>query len=270
MRLATLRNEPDSAQPSAAQPFAFKLSNVTVAYRSYQERPSSLKETVIRFMRTGKMKHYSTFDALNDVSLEINKGTVLGIIGSNGSGKSTLLKVMAQVLKPTQGRVVVNGSVSSLIELGVGFDPELNAVENIFLNGSLHKKSNADIKSRVDHILEFAELHDFARTPIKYFSSGMAARLGFAVAIDINPDILIVDEILAVGDERFQAKCSTVFQNFLKSGKTIIIVSHDMSMLEHTAREIVLLSRGKIVFRGDPHHAIGMYRDKSYETALQG
>lgn len=270
MSLATARKDVGEAGKMAATgELAFHLSNVTVAYRSYQERPSSLKETVIRFLRTGKMRHYSTFNALSDVCLDIKKGTVLGIIGSNGSGKSTLLKVMAQVLKPTQGDVLVDGSVSSLIELGVGFDPELNAVENIYLNGSLHKKSRAEIKSRVNHILEFAELHDFANTPIKYYSSGMAARLGFAVAIDIDPDILIVDEILAVGDERFQSKCREVFKNFLSSGKTIIIVSHDMTMLEQTAQEVVLLSRGRLVYRGNPSSAISMYRDKTYETALQ-
>lgn len=247
---------------------AILLEEVTVAYRSYKERPSSLKEALIRLLRKGSLKHYSTFNALANINLNIPYGRVLGFIGSNGSGKSTLLKVMAQVLKPTAGNVQVNGSVSSLIELGVGFDPELNAIENIYLNGSLHKKSRSQIKLRVEKILDFAELHDFATTPIKYYSSGMAARLGFAVAIDIDPDILLVDEILAVGDERFQEKCRGVFKQFLKSGKTIVIVSHDMHMLAEITQEIALLSKGSIVFQGDPQTAIQMYRDKSYETAL--
>jgi ABC-type polysaccharide/polyol phosphate transport system ATPase subunit len=256
------------AQP-AAGPLAFSLSNVTVGYRSYRERPSSLKETLIRFFRSGTFKHYSTFDALSDLSLDIPRGIVFGIIGSNGSGKSTLLKVLAQVLKPTAGKVTVSGSISSLIELGVGFDPELNAIENIYLNGSLHKKSRKQIEKRVDSILDFAELHEFATTPIKYYSSGMAARLGFAVAIDIDPDILLVDEILAVGDERFQAKCGEVFQRFLNSGKTIVIVSHNMDLIQSTAQQAILLSKGKIVFNGAPAEAVKLYRDNSYKTALE-
>ena len=179
-----------------------------------------------------------------------------------------MLKVLAQVLKPTIGEVRVNGSVASLIELGVGFDPELNAIENIYLNGSLHRKTKAHMKKRVDIILDFAELHEFANTPIKYYSSGMAARLGFSAAIDIDPDILLVDEILAVGDERFQEKCSGVFKSFFDSGKTIVLVSHNTDMLESTADQIALLSKGELVYLGDPKVAVQMYRDKSYETRL--
>lgn len=243
--------------------------NISVAYRSYKERPSSLKESVIKFMRTGKFPASSTFKALSDVSFSIPRGTVFGMIGSNGSGKSTMLKVLAGVLKPTGGQVRVRGTVASLIELGVGFDPELNAVENIYLNGSLHKRSRKQIKDRVNSIIDFAELHDFASTPIKYYSSGMAARLGFSVAIEIDPDILLIDEILAVGDERFQAKCMDVFHKFLARGKTIVMVSHDLEMISRTATRIGLLSRGHLVFDGDPKQAVQMYRDNSYETALK-
>lgn len=248
---------------------AITVRDVTVSYRSYKERPTSLKEALIRIVREGKWRHYSTFDALSGVNFELRKGEVLGLIGSNGSGKSTLLKVIARVLAPTKGDVTVSGPISSLIELGAGFDPELNAVENIFLNASLHKKTRAQIKSRIDHILEFAELKDFAHTPVKYYSSGMYARLGFAVAIDIDPDILLVDEILAVGDERFQEKCNHVFERFLKEGKTIIIVSHTMSLIETMCSKALLLARGEVAYYGDPHEAVKLYRDGSYQTRLQ-
>ncbi len=262
---SSFRQSPRSSQSSD---IAIKASNVTVAYRSYKERPSSAKEWFIRLINGQGLRHYSTFNALSDVSFEIPKGKVFGIIGSNGSGKSTLLKVLASVLKPTTGQLEVNGSVASLIELGVGFDPELNAIENIYLNGSLHKKSRAYLRDRVESILEFSDLHEFASTPIKYYSSGMAARLGFAVAIDIDPEILLVDEILAVGDERFQLKCQEVFKRFLASGKTIVLVSHDLNMLESTADEVALLSRGELIFLGDPTTALHLYRDENYKTAL--
>ncbi|MBN8547732.1 MAG: ABC transporter ATP-binding protein [Deltaproteobacteria bacterium] len=259
---------PSSTQSAAEPQSIISVQNVTVAYRSYKERPSSLKESVIRLMRTGKFAGSMTMEALSNVSLTIPKGAVYGLIGSNGSGKSTMLKVLAQVLKPTGGTVTVKGTVASLIELGVGFDPELNAIENIYLNGSLHKRSRAQIKSRVESIIEFAELREFATTPIKYYSSGMAARLGFSVAIEIDPDILLVDEILAVGDERFQVKCMEVFHRLLREGKTIVIVSHDLDMIARTASRIGLLSRGHLVFDGDPRTAVQMYRDSSYQTAL--
>ncbi len=247
---------------------AIRIQDVTVAYRSYKERPTSLKESIIKFLRHGQIRHYSTFDALAGVTFDIPRGSVFGLMGSNGSGKSTLLKVIAQVLHPTKGQAAVNGSVASLIELGAGFDPELNAIENIYLNGSLHKRTKSQIKDHILSVLDFAELHDFAHTPIKYYSSGMYARLGFAVAIDIDPDILLVDEILAVGDERFQNKCAEVFNKFIQRGKTIVIVSHDVNMLEEKCNSIALLSKGKLVYCGDPRQAVAMYRDKSYQTAL--
>ena len=245
---------------------AIDVSGVSVAYRSYKERPTSLKELALRLILHGRWKHYSTFDALSQVSFQVAKGTVLGIIGSNGSGKSTLLKVLAQVLEPTQGRAVLQGTVSSLIELGAGFDPDLTAIENIYLNGSLHKKTRREIQKRVDAILDFAELREFADTPIKYYSSGMYARLGFSVAIDINPDILLVDEILAVGDERFQQKCSDVFDGFVRAGKTIVIVSHNLDMIQKRAQQILLLARGRVLYYGEPQVAVKMYRDSSYRT----
>ena len=256
-------------QNTASPSIAIQLNGIRVAYRSYNQPPSSLKEALLRVLRTGKRRHYSTFDALGGVSLEIPKGAVFGLVGSNGSGKSTLLKVIARVLKPVEGSVAINGTVASLIELGAGFDPELNAIENIYLHGSLHKKTRKEIESTVHSILDFAELHEFANTPVKYYSSGMFARLGFSAAIQINPDILLVDEILAVGDERFQAKCDAVFQSFLRAGKTIVIVSHSADMMKSLCSQIALLSKGKVVYSGDPQTAVDMYRSRSYETALK-
>lgn len=253
---------------TASEDDVITVRDVTVRYRSYNQPPTSLKESVIRFFKTGSAHQYSTFDALSQLSFSIKRGEIFGIIGSNGSGKSTLLKVLAQVLKPVEGSLEVRGSVASLIELGVGFDPELNAIENIYLHNSLHRRNAAEVRARVDHILQFAELGDFATTPIKYYSSGMAARLGFSVAIDINPDILLVDEILAVGDERFQEKCDGAFRGFVQQGKTIVVVSHNMSFVESFAKRVLLLSRGKTAYLGAPGVAVEAYRDEAYRTAL--
>lgn len=247
---------------------AVKVSNITVSYRSYQKRPATFKETVLGAIKTGNLRYYSTFDALKNVSFEIKKGEVFGIIGSNGAGKSTLLRVLSKVLEPSLGTVEVNGKVDSLIQLGAGFDPDLNAIENIYLNASLHQLKASEIKERIPHILKFAELDEFASTPIRYYSSGMYARLGFSVAIDREPDILIVDEILGVGDERFHKKCNKVFERFINKGSTIIIVSHSLSMIENLCNKVALMSKGNLAFLGDPKKAIELYRDESYKTAL--
>jgi ABC-type polysaccharide/polyol phosphate transport system ATPase subunit len=250
-------------------PSAIVLDAVTVAFRSYTDRASSVKESALRFLKRKAIESFETFDALSNITMSIPKGSVLGIIGSNGSGKSTLLKVLAQVLRPTSGKVVVNGRVASLIELGVAFDPELNAIENIFLHGSLHKKSRAEIKEHVPEILEFAELTEVATRPIKYYSSGMVARLGFSCAVDVDPDILLIDEILGVGDERFQKKCSKVFDRFFTSGKTVVMVGHNLETLAAMSSRILLLSEGRIAYLGDPDTAVALYRDKDYRTFLK-
>lgn len=249
---------------------AISIEDITVAYRSYKERPTTLKESLVKFARTGKIRYYSTFNALENISFQVQRGEVFGIIGSNGAGKSTLLRVLSGVLPPVQGTLTVNGSVDSLIQLGAGFDSELNAVENIFLSGSLHRRSRTEMAKRVEPILDFAELKEFAETPIKYYSSGMFARLGFSVAIDRDPDILLVDEVLAVGDERFQEKCRGVFQDYLNRKKTIVMVSHSLEAISKLATRIALLSKGRIVFCGDPKEAVKRYRDGSYEIALDG
>jgi len=260
--------EGEAVENTGSEQPAVIANDITVQFRSYKERPHTLKESLIRGMKTGSFKHYENFNALTNVSFEIARGQVFGIIGSNGAGKSTLLRVLSGVLPPTKGEVRVRGTLDSLIQLGAGFDSELNAIENIYLNASLHGYSREEIKDRVPSIIEYAELKDFATTPIKYYSSGMYARLGFSVAIDRDPDILVVDEILAVGDERFQKKSRAVFEQFLERKKTIIMVSHSLSMLESIADQIALLSRGKVAFIGEPKKAIEVYRKDEYQTAL--
>ncbi len=247
---------------------AVSLDNVTIQYRSYKERPHSLKESVIKFIKTGQIFNHATFNAVENLSLRIKRGTSLGILGSNGAGKSTLLKVIAGVLPPSSGTITINGKLDCLIQLGAGFDSELNAVENIYLYSALRKRSVKEMKPRVRAILEFAELTEFATTPIKYYSSGMSARLGFAVAMDCNPDIFVVDEVLSVGDSRFRKKCERAFADILSGGKTIVMVSHDMNALKRICSEAVLLSAGTVAYRGTPEDAIKIYMDDGYKTRL--
>lgn len=248
---------------------AVELKNIKVEYRSYKERPTSLKETMIKFFKTGQLRYFSTFEALNNISFNVKKGSVLGILGSNGAGKSTLLKVIAGVLPPTSGQININGSLDCLIQLGAGFDPDINAVENIYLYSALRKRSVKEMKPRIDAILDFAELGEFAKTPIKYYSSGMSARLGFAVAMDSDPDIFIVDEVLSVGDARFKQKCANVFKDLISRKKTIIMVSHELESLKALCSEAILLSAGNIVFKGDPNLAVEQYLSTNYKSRLK-
>lgn len=244
------------------------IDNVTVAYRAYTERPTSIKETVIRMARNRQFRHFSTFDALSGVSLSVKSGQVLGIMGSNGSGKSTLLKVIAGVLVPSTGSVHRNGSVASLIELGAGFDPDLSAIENLYLHAALHRKPKSFMRDRIAQVLQFAELEQFAHTPVKYFSSGMYARLGFSAAIDVDPDILLVDEILSVGDEHFKEKSGAALKSFIERGKTVIIVSHGVNSLAEIASEVAVMAKGRLIFKGDPNEGLEIYRNPNYERRL--
>jgi ABC-type polysaccharide/polyol phosphate transport system ATPase subunit len=248
---------------------AIEAQNVSVLFRSYEKRPTSLKEGALAFLRTGNLKYYSTFEALSNLSFSVQRGRTLGIIGSNGAGKSTLLRVLSGVLPPSQGVLRVNGSVDSLIHLGAGFDADLTARENIFLYSSLHGRPRHEIEARVEGILDFAELREFSNTPIKYFSSGMAARLGFSCAVDIDPDILLVDEVLAVGDERFSHKCRDLLKGFKAKGKTIIMVSHAIDDLAKECDEMLVLSKGTLLFWGPPAQALAAYRDPTYATRLK-
>jgi len=215
-----------------------------------------------------RIRDYTSLYALKNVSLQVHRGEVLGVIGSNGAGKSTLLRVMAGVLPPTTGTRRVYGSIDSLISLGAGFDPELNAVENILLAGSLRKRKLSEVRRHVGRILDFAELGEFADTPIKYYSSGMYARLGFAVAVDSDPDVLLVDEVLAVGDERFRSKCDGVFADFLRRGRTIFMVSHDLDTIKKLCHRVAVLSQGRFIFTGDAREAVNLYLSPEYATRL--
>lgn len=218
------------------------VQHVSMKFNLMEEKVDTLKEYIVKLIK-GKL-FFNEFVALNDVSFQIEKGDILGIVGFNGAGKSTMLKILAGVLKPTNGKVVVNGTVAPLIEVGAGFDPELTAKENIFLNGAILGHSRKFLQQHFDEIIDFAELRTFVNVPVKNFSSGMYARLGFAIATVVKPDILIVDEVLSVGDYRFQEKCEKRIQEMINGGTTIIIVSHDIDMIERLCNKVLWLDHG--------------------------
>lgn len=223
---------------------AICLDNVSMRFNMSRERVDSIKEYIIK-----AFKHQLFFDefwALRDVSFEIAKGEVFGIVGLNGAGKSTLLKLVAGVLKPTLGSVRVEGSIAPLIELGAGFDPELTAKENVYMNGAVLGYRTSYMKERYQEIIDFAELKDFEDVPIKNFSSGMYARLGFAVATIVKPDVLIVDEILGVGDFRFQAKCQKRISDLMSGGTTVLMVSHENETITKFCERAVWLENGGV------------------------
>ena len=234
------------------------LENVSVSYRLPSERIGTFKEYAIRALQR-KIK-IQNFWALTDVNLQVNKGEVFGLIGNNGAGKSTMLKVISKVLKPSKGRVMVFGKIAPLLELGAGFHPELSGRENVFLNGALLGYSRADMEAVFDDIVEFSELDQFINSPIRTYSSGMYARLGFAVATAHVPEILILDEILSVGDEAFQRKCNLRMKNFQQSGATVLMVSHGLDMLEGMCDRIAWIDHGKILKIGAPKETIVAYR----------
>jgi len=243
--------------PSIETNTAICLDHVSVAYRAPHERIGTLKEYIIRwFQRRVKYQH---FLALNDVSLTISKGEIVGIIGQNGAGKSTLLKLVSRVLTPTSGRVWVRGKVAPLLELGAGFHPELTGRENIYLNGSILGLSRKVIDEKVQGIVDFSELHEFIDAPIRTYSSGMWARLGFAVATDTNPDILILDEIMAVGDEAFQRKSEERIQAFFDKGITIILVSHNMETIKKLCTKVFWLHHGSLLGSGRADEVVSEY-----------
>jgi len=227
---------------------AVYLKDVSVAYRIPTERIGTIKEYVIKKIR-GKV-HHQHFYALHDINLSVEQGEIFGIIGRNGAGKSTLLKVVSRVLYPTCGRVWIKGIVSPLLELGAGFHPELTGIENVYLNGTLLGHSRNEIKERIDDILAFSEIGDFINAPIRTYSSGMVARLGFSVATVWEPDILILDEVLSVGDAAFQKKCSTRMQTLIKGKSTVLLVTHSPTLIAELCTKAVLLDHGKIVSSG--------------------
>lgn len=228
-----------------------RASGVSKRFASYQRRATSLKERLVRRERTRR----EVFWALKSVDLEVQRGETVGLMGPNGSGKSTLLKVLAGILKPTEGSVGVLGRVASLLELGAGFDGELTGRENIYLNAALLGVSREETNRLFDDIVAFSELGEFIEFPVKHYSSGMYVRLGFSVAVHIDPDILIIDEVLAVGDAAFQRKCIDRIEEFQRQGKTILFVSHSEGLVQRLCTRAVVLSHGKVVFDGDTREA---------------
>ena len=236
-----------------------EVDHLSMHFNLMEEKVDSIKEYVVRLIKGNLL--YTDFIALDDVSFTVQKNDLLGIVGLNGAGKSTLLKILAGVFSPTSGTVKVNGTVAPLIEVGAGFDPELTAKENIFLNGLILGYSKKFLKDHFDEIIDFAELENFVNVPVKNFSSGMYARLGFAIATVVRPDILIVDEVLAVGDFQFYNKCERRIADMIKDGVTIILVSHDISMIERLCTKLLWLEHGKVKDFGDKERICDQYKN---------
>lgn len=235
---------------------AIKASHIDKVYKLYDSNKARVADT----LGLTRKKNYREHFALNDVSLEVKKGECIGIIGTNGSGKSTMLKIITGVLSPTAGEVEVDGRISALLELGAGFNQEYTGMENIYLNGTMLGYSKEEIDSRLDDILSFADIGEFVFQPVKTYSSGMFVRLAFAVAINIDPEILIVDEALSVGDVFFQAKCYKKFEEFKASGKTILFVSHDLGAISKYCDRAVLINKGQKIGEGSPKEMINIYK----------
>ena len=236
-----------------------QIRDAGVSYRLYREKVSTLKEAVVNRFR--HLRSAETFWALRRVTLSIEPGESIALVGHNGSGKSTLLKTIAGVLMPTEGEVMVQGRISPMIELGAGFDPELSGRDNIYLNGALLGFSRKQMEGKFDRIVAFSELADFIDLPIKNYSSGMYARLGFAIAQDVEPDILIVDEVLAVGDERFQGKCKARIRDFRTAGITFCFVSHNYEAARELCPRAAVLHHGRLAFDGPIDEGWEKYRE---------
>ncbi len=241
------------------EPPMIELRDITVKYNAPTERIATFKEYAIRVLQ-GKIRR-TDFLALNQVNLKIEKGQVFGVIGQNGAGKSTLLKVIARVLPPTSGRVIIRGWIAPLLELGAGFHPELTGRENIFLNGAILGFSHSEMNVLFDSIVDFSELGDFIEAPIRTYSSGMYARLAFSVATAVRPEVLLVDEILGVGDEAFQAKCFNRILEYCAEGTTVVFVSHSMHAVKTICQKAAWINHGVVQCQGDPQTVIDTYHD---------
>lgn len=235
---------------------AIQVQNVSKIYKLYERN----RDRVIDAFGLSKEPRYKEHYALRDLSFEVDQGETVGIIGTNGAGKSTILKIITGVLNPTEGQVEINGRISALLELGAGFNPEYTGIENIYLNGTMMGFSRDEVDEKMQDILDFADIGDFVHQPVKTYSSGMFVRLAFAVAINIEPEILIVDEALSVGDVFFQAKCYHKFEEFKKMGKTILFVSHDLSSISKYCDRVILLNKGEKLAEGSPKAMIDLYK----------
>ncbi len=239
------------------------LDNVSKRYRLYHERNDSLKSSFLNFRRGRYEEHW----AVRDLSLEIETGSTFGIIGENGSGKSTLLKCMARILTPDAGTIQINGKVSALLELGAGFSPELTGRDNVYLNGAILGLPRQVLDKKLDEIVAFSGLENFIDIPVKNYSSGMFVRLGFAVAINVDPDVLLVDEVLAVGDEEFQRRCEQKFADLRASGRTIVIVSHAMGTVRNICDQLAWLNQGRLRDVGEPGNVVDEYVEEVHSAA---
>jgi ABC-2 type transport system ATP-binding protein len=245
---------------------AIDVQQVSKRFRLYKEKYTSLKE---RVLHAGKVP-FEEFWALRDIDLQIEPGETLGILGRNGSGKSTLLKCVAGILQPTSGQILVRGHLAAMLELGAGFQPEMSGRDNIFLNASLLGLSRKEIERSFDAIVAFAELEEFIDNQVRFYSSGMYVRLGFAVAVNVNPDILLVDEVLAVGDERFQQKCMDRIHQFKEEGRTIVVVSHAADVMRQICSRVAVIEAGRVICVAPPGEAIRVFRDSLIETGESG
>jgi ABC-type polysaccharide/polyol phosphate transport system ATPase subunit len=246
----------------AGQP-VLELRHVARRFIKRRERNRSFQDKFVRLLSRRNVEQ-EDFWPLRDVSLRLDRGQSLGVIGPNGAGKSTLLKLITGILTPTSGAMLVNGRICSLLELGAGFQPDLTGRENIFLNGSIYGLNRRQMNARLDSIIDFAELGDFIDTPVRHYSSGMYVRLGFAVAIHTDPDLLLVDEVLAVGDQSFQHKCLSAIQRFRAGGGTLLLVSHDLEAIQSICRQAIWLEHGLVQSEGDPTNVVMHYlRDQA-------
>jgi ABC-type polysaccharide/polyol phosphate transport system ATPase subunit len=249
----------------ADDPFAITVRDVSVRYRLPRERITTFKEFAIKWLR-GSVE-YEELDALSHVNVRVRRGESLGIIGRNGAGKTTLMKVIARVLKPTSGTVAVRGLVAPLLELGAGFDTELSGRENVFLNGAILGRSRRDMQRRFDGIVEFSELRHFIDAPIRTYSTGMVARLGFAIATDVEPDVLLVDEVLSVGDIEFQRKCTERIERILRRGATLVLVSHSPESVIQLCDHAIWLNEGRVVADGAASEVVDAFVSRAATVA---
>src|SRR6202050_546048 len=247
-----------SPRSSEVSDFAVDVRDVSKRFRRAHGQYNTVKERIIH---GGRRKATEDFWALSDVSLTVPEGQTVGILGRNGSGKSTLLKCICGVLQPTKGEVAVRGKLAGLLELGAGFQQDLSGRENIYLNGSLLGMSKREVDRAFDAIVDFSELEEFIDGPVKFYSSGMAVRLGFAVAVNVDPDVLVIDEVLAVGDERFQRKCIDRVKLFQREGRTILLVTHSPDQVRSICDRAVVLSHGDLVMDGPPGEAVRVFRE---------
>jgi ABC-type polysaccharide/polyol phosphate transport system ATPase subunit len=251
----------EHAQPSASAPPAVTVAGVSKTFRLPKRRYSTLKERALHPLRS---REYDSLRAVQDVSFEVAQGEFFAIVGRNGSGKSTLLKCLAGIYRTDAGEINVEGRLSPFIELGVGFNPEQTARDNVMLNAIMLGLSRKQARARFDGIIEFAELQEFIDLPLKNYSSGMSVRLAFAVTVEVDADVLLIDEVLAVGDAAFQQKCFEQFEQIKRAGRTVVLVTHDMSAVERFGDRAMLLDRGKILRMGDPHEIALAYNELNF------